>query len=343
MKLPPSQVCICIPAYNAEGTLAATLDSILAQTYQHIKVVVVDNASTDDTYKIASGYAEKDARVSVSRNPENIGGEGNFTRCIELASGDYTAIFHSDDIYSSDMVARQVDLLDGAPQAGVVFTMAVNIDSVGREGKVHVLPKDLKPGEDGLYGFDAVFNAMLRNGNFLFCPSAMVRTNIYKEHIKVWDTGSYATSSDADVWLRILSKFKAGIINEPLLRYRVAQASFSYTAARLRTAPHDMLRVFRHYIGLIGANVIAPDQMRDFRLLVLKDTINRAFNLFLGGRSKEARLLLSDLFRFETLSLVLARPDFVKFYAFGFSVYLLCILPLPKRYRMSLGGLRYHG
>lgn len=341
MKIPPSQVCICIPAYNAEATLAATLDSILAQTYRHIKVVVVDNASTDDTYKIASGYAEKDARVSVSRNSENVGGEGNFTRCIEMASGDYTAIFHSDDIYSPDMVTRQVEYLDNNPGSGAVFAMAVNIDSAGKEGRVHRLPAELRAGAPGPYDFELMFKSMLRNGNFVFCPSAMVRTVAYKEDVKVWDVGLYATSSDADVWLRILKKYTVGIIDAPLLKYRVGQASFSYHASRLRTTPHDMLKVFKAYLDGYASGIVGDAECRDFRLLELKDLTNRGFNLLVSGRSRESASLLHALFRFQVLRDVLSRPAFLKILCYGYFVYVLSLLPLGSGLRTYLTRARY--
>lgn len=341
MKLPPSQVCICIPAYNAEGTLAATLDSILAQTYQHIKVVVVDNASTDDTYKIASGYAEKDARVSVSRNPENIGGEGNFTRCIELASGDYTAIFHSDDIYSPEMVTRQVEYLDNNPGSGAVFAMAVNIDSAGKEGRIHRLPAELRAGAPGPYDFELMFKSMLRNGNFLFCPSAMVRTSVYRDDVKVWDIGLYATSSDADVWLRILKKHTVGVIDAPLLKYRVGQASFSYHASRLRTAPHDMLKVFREYLDGYASDIAGDPERRDFRLLELKDTVNRGFNLLVSGCRSESSSLLHSLFVFQVVRDVFSRPDLLKILCYGYFVYVLSLIPLSSGLRASLARARY--
>lgn len=341
MKNPPSQVCICIPTYNAETALAETLESILCQTYQAITVIVVDNASTDRTLKIADQYALKDSRVRVLRSSRNIGAEGNFTRCISIAAGDYTAIYHSDDIYTPEIVARQVEFLDNNPGAGAVFTMAVNIDSAGKEGKTHYLPAELRARRPGPYDFESIFKSMLRNGNFVFCPSAMVRTSVYKEDIKVWDIGLYATSSDADVWLRILKKHTVGIIDAPLLKYRVGQASFSYHASRLRTTPHDMLKVFRKYSDGYASDLVGDAERRDFRLLELKDITNRGFNLLVSGRSCESVSLLHALFRFQVLCDVLARPAFLKFLCYGWFVYVLSLIPLGSGLRAFLTRARY--
>lgn len=102
--------CICVPTYNAAGTIRETLESILSQTYSNLVVHISDNASTDDTLKIIESMA--DHRVAIHRHDVNVGGEGNFNRCIQMAEGKYTAIFHADDIYEPEMVERQVEFLE---------------------------------------------------------------------------------------------------------------------------------------------------------------------------------------------------------------------------------------
>ena len=91
-------VCICVPTYNVESTVRETILSILAQTYSNIVVHISDNSSTDNTLSIIE--ALNDPRIIIHRNETNVGGEGNFTRCIQMATGKYTAIFHADDVYS---------------------------------------------------------------------------------------------------------------------------------------------------------------------------------------------------------------------------------------------------
>ena len=103
-------VCICIPTYNAEKTIAATLRSVLGQTYQHLNIQIVDNHSSDATVTIVESFS--DERITLHHNSVNLGGEGNFNRCIALARGKYTAIYHADDIYESEMVAAQVAFLE---------------------------------------------------------------------------------------------------------------------------------------------------------------------------------------------------------------------------------------
>ena len=123
-------VCICIPTYNAEKTIRETLVSVVNQRYSNLIILVVDNASTDGTLAVVETFS--DPRISIHRNEVNVGGEGNFNRCIQLARGKYTAIYHADDVYEPQMVERQVAFLEANPDAGVVFTAASLIDDNGK-------------------------------------------------------------------------------------------------------------------------------------------------------------------------------------------------------------------
>ena len=121
-------VSICIPTYNNARFLRECLDSIVNQTYQNKEIIIVDNASTDETKKIVKEYVEK-YKVKYYRNKKNIGGEANFTRCIELAKGEFIAIYHSDDIYLPNMVEKQVQVFQDNSTLGAVFTSANIINS----------------------------------------------------------------------------------------------------------------------------------------------------------------------------------------------------------------------
>jgi len=335
-------VCICVPTYNAGKTLSATLDSILGQTYSNLLVKVVDNASTDNTLQIADVYASKDLRVSVIRNGDNIGAEGNFTRCLQLAEGDYTAIFHSDDIYSPEIVKEQVAFLEKHPQAGAVFTMAQSIDEEGKPGRTYTLPSELIHAESTLYEFPEIFRVMLKYGNFIFCPSAMAKTSVYRDCIKIWDSGNFGNSADLDVWLRILKLHPVGILPEPLLFYRgAAMSSYSYTAVRTKTDPHNMLRVFETYMAEYARDLMGPKEKADYARLVMNDNVNRAFNFAAMSKPAEAKALLAGVFRPGSLSTAFCSVYHLKTVVLAFLTILLILLPLPGRIRRQVSIWRF--
>jgi glycosyltransferase involved in cell wall biosynthesis len=87
-----SRVGIGLPVYNEQNHLAATLDSILRQTYQDFELIISDNASTDGTSMVCEAYAARDSRVRYYRQPYNVGASANFNRTFELLDADVDAV-----------------------------------------------------------------------------------------------------------------------------------------------------------------------------------------------------------------------------------------------------------
>jgi glycosyltransferase involved in cell wall biosynthesis len=285
-------VCICIPTYNAARTVRETLESILAQTYPNLEVHVSDNASTDETLKVIESI--EDPRITIHRHDVNVGGEGNFNRCIQLASGKYTAIFHADDLYEPDMVEKQVAFLEANAEAGAVFTAASVIDDSGsRTGRLD--PPQGLSSADRLYDFKTIFKAVLQYSNFLICPSVMARTEVYQQDIQRWRGEAFGNSADLDVWFRIMRQHAIGILPERLIRYRISAYQFS-ERLRSRTERSDFFRVMDHYLAQVDVqSLLTADDWNNYRRLERTDKVLRAVNLYLQGKEREARDLCLEV------------------------------------------------
>lgn len=328
-----SLVCICIPTYNAALTIRDTLESILAQSYSNLVIHVSDNASTDDTLKIVESMA--DSRVIIHRQAENIGAEGNFNHCIQLAEGKYTAIFHADDIYEMDMVAKQVAFMEAHPEAGAVFTEASLIDDAGNKYGEMRLPEDITT-PTGLYGFEIMFKAVLRHSNFLICPSAMARTRVYQQEIKCWLGELFKSSADLDLWLRILQSHSIGYLQERLMRYRISDNQFS-ARVRLGTERADFFLVIDHYLAQASVHALLDAvDLNNYRKLDRRDRVMRATNLFITGYPKQASALLQDVFSWEALQSALESKRGAFVLLVGMYVKLLAVLKLNKIGKVSL-------
>lgn len=288
-------VSICIPTYNSGATLAETLASIIAQSYTRLEILVVDNASADNTIEVARRF--DDSRIQIHENAENIGAEGNFNRCIQLARGEYTAIYHADDLYLEQMVAAQVDFLERHPAVGGVLTEAVLIDDSGKQTGAIKMPAELARKNHPVISFPELFSALLRHSNFLICPSAMVRTAIYQNDIKGWRGELFGSSADLDVWLRIARHGQLGLLPAKLMKYRISTAQFS-SKVRYQTGPADFFRVMDHYLlqDDVRAMTTAGD-LENYQRLVRRDTVMRAANWYLTGHFSDAASLLGDFFK----------------------------------------------
>jgi GT2 family glycosyltransferase len=102
-------VSVVVPTYNRADALPATVESVLAQTHEELEVLVVDDASTDDTPAVMADY--DDPRLEYLRLPENRGGSAARNRGIEAADGEYVAFLDSDDRWRPTKLERQLSLL----------------------------------------------------------------------------------------------------------------------------------------------------------------------------------------------------------------------------------------
>lgn len=105
------EVSIGIPVYNEEKYLAKTIESALNQTYRKIKILISDNCSTDNSYKIAKEYESKDSRIIVFKQPKNIL-TGNFKFLLEKATTEYFCFLGGHDIIKSNYIEEVVKVFN---------------------------------------------------------------------------------------------------------------------------------------------------------------------------------------------------------------------------------------
>jgi len=118
-------VSILIPVYNREKLIGACIQSALEQTITDIEVVVVDNASTDDTWRVCQEYVQKDSRVRIFRNEQNIGPVRNWQRCIDEARGQYGKIIFSDDLIHPQYLEKTIPIIEKYSVAFVFSTVCI--------------------------------------------------------------------------------------------------------------------------------------------------------------------------------------------------------------------------
>jgi glycosyltransferase involved in cell wall biosynthesis len=121
-------VSICIPTYNHAKFIGDALASASSQRYDDLEIVVLDNASQDDTARLVAQMASKDSRIKYVRHPENVGLIRNFDACLRLAQGRYIKFLCADDVLEPDCVARMVAVLDRQPGVSLVACARIMSD-----------------------------------------------------------------------------------------------------------------------------------------------------------------------------------------------------------------------
>src|SRR5713101_1415350 len=117
-----------MPLRNAERHLTEAFDSLLAQEYQNLELIVSDNASTDATESICRAYAAHDKRIRYHRAGTNLGAVRNFNRVFELAQGEYFMWAAHDDLRAPGFVSCGVAALESHPDAVLCCTDVGFID-----------------------------------------------------------------------------------------------------------------------------------------------------------------------------------------------------------------------
>lgn len=291
-------VSICISAYDVEPFLKSALDSIAAQTYRHLEIVLIDNGSTDRTYDVARSFLDR--RFRCFRLPQNIGGYQAMNMVAREARGELVAIYHSDDIYEPTIVEKEVAYLRSHPRAGAVFTMYNFMDETDRIYGGLDLPATLA-GRPYLT-YEDVFPEMLRRGNVMFaCPTFMVRREVLAD-VGPFDAERWDIAADQELWLRLLRRYPVGILNERLLRYRRRSQQWTQRWRRLRTDPDRTIEIMELYIQkdnwrarLPASAFVELDYQR------CDDETTRAANALILGHTETARKLLEGTYPYATL------------------------------------------
>ncbi|GAB4361088.1 MAG: hypothetical protein Fur0042_30590 [Cyanophyceae cyanobacterium] len=220
--IPSPRVSVVIPAYNAIATIAATLDSLAAQTFRDFEVIIIDDGSTDGTGSaIAAWVAERgETRLRVHR--QDNGGQAHArNRGIELAQGDYIAFLDADDCWSPDKLEAQVRALDALPTVGLAYSWSDCVDVHGRW---------VRPGSCVSVNGDARPALLLQN--FLDNGSTpLIRRSVLAE-VGGFDP-ALRPSEDWDLWLRISDRYPFVAIPVPQVQYRLAAYSASVNIAAL--------------------------------------------------------------------------------------------------------------
>lgn len=247
--------------HNGAPFLKTAIQSILLQSFADFELIVVDDASTDETARILESYA--DNRLLVIRNSENLGFTRSLNKALERASGEYVARMDADDISIPSRFEKQVEFLDGHPNVGLLGSAYNRMTLSGRRlgGPVR------KPGSD----IEIRWAMLLENP---FChPSVMLRRQILVNHDLAYDP-EFSTTQDYQLWVRMLDHCEGANLQDPLLFYRMHGKAVSWS--RREVQQRNSMRVSQSAIqavlpdmqiadatlGLLQKGLFVNDQLR---------------------------------------------------------------------------------
>lgn len=223
-------VTVVVTSYNYGRYVGAALESVRAQTCGDFECVIVDDGSTDNSIEVIESFLT-DPRFRLVR--QRNGGVSNARNvAIDLARGEFIAFLDADDLWRPTKLEQQLARFCDNPALGVVFTRRTIIDA--NDGP--------RPCGDSQPPAGEVVGPLFRQ-NFVCFSSAMVRT---EAAVRVGGFDErLGLAVDYDFWLRVARHYPFGVVDEPLVAYRVGHGV--NLSRRQRERYHVALYVMRRF------------------------------------------------------------------------------------------------
>ena len=203
------------------------LESVLAQSFDDLELVVIDDGSTDGSAGIVRGF--RDPRIRILTNPRNLGFATSLNRGIEAARGSYIARLDADDTCMRDRLRRQVAYLDDHREVAILGSAARVIGQGAASGTIWRLPQ----------GSLAVRFAALLRSPFLH-PTVILRRGAFEPSELVYDS-RFAPAEDYELWSRTLFSVEGANLAEPLVTYRLHGEQMTGTRRSGMLDAHDSI------------------------------------------------------------------------------------------------------
>jgi glycosyltransferase involved in cell wall biosynthesis len=217
---------VIIPAYNVERYIAATIQSVLNQTYQNFEIIIVDDASPDRVGEICQRFT--DPRIKLIRQ-ENRGVSGALNTGIRQAQGEYLAFLDGDDLWLPEKLEKHIEHLEKSPDVGVSFSRSSFIDDTGQPLNEYQMPKLKEITVPYLFCTNPVGNGSAAVVRRETLEAIKFQDNLYGSIEDCYFDECLRACQDSEILLRIAIQTPWQIegIPEALTQYRVKPGGLS--------------------------------------------------------------------------------------------------------------------
>jgi glycosyltransferase involved in cell wall biosynthesis len=238
-------VTIGVPNYNYAHYILEALNSVVAQTYRNIELVIVDDFSTDHSIEVIEKWIDNykgKINVKFIKNEMNVGLTKTCNIILNNANGKYFQPLDADDIIFPDKIQKQVAVLEKSPNTAMVYSNVSVIDESGKIANPDYC-KRINYDKDKMPS-GKIFNELLIF-NFISLPSVLVNTEFAK------NTGGFDETlqvQDYYMWLKLSEKYEIKYLSGNNAYYRVHETSMSNLASSSLFSSDSVLRIkFRYF------------------------------------------------------------------------------------------------
>jgi glycosyltransferase involved in cell wall biosynthesis len=203
-----SRVDIIVPCYNYAKHLSACVGSVLTQSHGDLRVLIIDDCSTDHSADVATQLVSQDRRVEFLRHTVNHGHIATYNEGLAWSTGDYTLLLSADDLLTPGALRRVVRLMDAHPDVGLAYGRQVVFNTEPPALPAHAIPYE------GTWrvipGSELIENCCAVGANPVPTPTAVLRTALLKA------LGGYRAdlphTADLEMWLRFAAHAPVGVL-----------------------------------------------------------------------------------------------------------------------------------
>lgn len=273
------KITVCIPSYNRANTISNSINSILKQTYKNIEILIVDNASTDNTREVVESF--DDSRIKYLYFQDLLDVNYNFMRAISCASTEIVCLFHSDDYYFSNIIEEQLKyLLDS--NVGAVFSKMIP-RKIDRNGMIDIsdLDRTTENYEIIQYNHKEFFEKSLKRGIPVSCPTLMTKKSVIRE-VGLLDKKE-GLISDISLWLPIARKYNIIDLQTQLMFYGISNDQLSHKIHHKRTFQSPQFIVLDNEISKFSG-LVSKESIRRYKYRKIRDYLHISKNSFFSGK-----------------------------------------------------------
>ncbi|PZP40956.1 MAG: hypothetical protein DI598_18825 [Pseudopedobacter saltans] len=205
---------VIMPAYNAALYIEETLNSFINQNFKDWKLIVFDDASTDNTTTIVQNWVNKDSRIQLIKNEKNLQVAKTMNLGIKMVESPYFARVDSDDVLLSNHFEKIISFLESNSEIDVCGSQVITIDSESKFRRKWNYETD---------------TMLIKMSSIFACP--FLQSSVVMRSTVIKDVNGYRPEmeliEDYELWIRILQKYRAANIQDYTIQYRIHDSNMS--------------------------------------------------------------------------------------------------------------------
>lgn len=307
--------------YNHSRYIPNALDAILGQSYTPLEIIIIDDASTDESLDILEKYAQKLPLIKLYRNKENMGILYNVNRLLELAKGDYFYSAAADDLIKPGFFKESMDMLSRHPRAGLCSTLSDLIDEngtpCGMVTKTIFTTKSIFVSPRYAKRILQKFGNWIQGNSTIYKKEALIKSGGFNPELH-----SYGDGFIAQV---IALKYGSCFIPATLASWRRMETGYALTQSADFTLRHKIILNISNlmktqYKELFPQSYIATWKRNElFSILIarINEITSEERQLFTRALTKYGDFLLTDRVLFKLIDFTIAlQKSLIKVYVY---------------------------